>query len=64
MSATTPTTPDRHQRNNDRQLLVFKRTRPALFARLIAELSPESLAHLEARIARMEAEEAAAQARP
>ncbi len=56
----TPTTPDRHQRNNDRQLLIFKRQRRDLFDRLVADLTPESRAHLEERIARMEAEEAAA----
>lgn len=54
----TATTEERHQRNNDRQLLIFKRQRPDLFQRLTADLTPESRAHLEARIARMEAEEA------
>lgn len=51
------TTPAERQRRNDRQVLVYKRTRPDLFAKLVADLSPEALSHLEARIARMEAEE-------
>ena len=55
---TTPTTAERHRRNNDRQLLVFKRQRPDLYERLLDGLTPESRSHLEARVATMEREEA------
>ena len=56
------TSTDRHRRNNDRQLLVFKRQRPDLYARLVSELSPEAQHQLEARLVKMEAEEAEEQA--
>ncbi len=49
-----------HDRRNELQLLIFKRERRDLYDRLVADLTAESRAHLEERIARMEAEEAAA----
>jgi hypothetical protein len=53
----TPTTPDRHQRNNDLQLALFKKTRPALYERLLAQTPADERAALEARIKAIEMEE-------
>lgn len=47
-----------HDARNDAQLLVFKVHRPDLYARLLAELTPESRAAFEDRIAALEAEQA------
>lgn len=53
----TPTDKARHDRNNALQLVIYKQQRPHLYARLLAELEPAARAALEARVARLEAEE-------
>ena len=52
-----------NEQNNVLQLLVYRDQYPRAFARIVSELSPEARAHLEARIARMEAEQAAREMR-
>jgi hypothetical protein len=55
--ARTPTTKEAHDRRNALLLLVYRRDRPHLYAKLLAELEPAARAALEATVDRLEAEE-------
>jgi hypothetical protein len=53
----TPTTDRQHARNNALQLVIYKMDRPALYAKMLAELPADERARVEATVAQLEAEE-------